>query len=290
MASRIATWARVHGKDQAWLDKTITGKWEANSVIDREELFERHRRMWFSTSICYAICDAVEEHMERRVDNPSCKTTIGMWGIDLESDEEHISQHMGCAHFMDLARIVGIDIVLPEGSGLARDLTPYPDRYETHLSHAFEKKQKLLGAMIPQAEAEYENTRLVAGRIEGAIIKMREFEAIGNRVREMAEKTGIILSETARFLAISDPSHPIAQMIGQVTAMAEELKGVHIGSEVMPKADEEMRLAMAKISEAAARVNHLRGELGAVDYFRRMYTWGMIDPTVHIYGDTGENA
>lgn len=174
LKKRIVHWAHRHGKDEAWLKEKITGDWEANVVIDREELFSRYRRMWFSTSICYAIADALDDHVERG--SVPHSTTIGCFGIDLESDEEHIAQFVGCAHLLDIGRLVGIDIVLPPGCGLERDLNPYPDRYETHLALTYEKKLKLLSNLISQAEQEIEGRRMMLCRIEGAILKLREVE------------------------------------------------------------------------------------------------------------------
>lgn len=164
MKSRMEHWAHRCGKDEAWLKATITGDWSANEVIDRELLFERYRKMWFSTSICYALVDAIE----------SGTKTIGCFGIDLESDEEHVAQFVGCAHFLDIARLIGIDIVLPSGCGLECDLNPYPDRYETHLALTYEKKLKLLAALIVQAEQEVAGRRMMIHRIEGAVLKLQE--------------------------------------------------------------------------------------------------------------------
>ncbi len=175
MAQRMEHWAARWGKDEAWLKEKITGKWEAVSIIDRDALFERYRRMWFSTSICYAIADAMEDHVARG--SVPHSTVIGMWGIDLESDEEHISQFIGAAHFLDICRLVGIDIVMPPGCGLERDLNPYPDRYETLWALTLEKKLKLLQGLSAQCEQETEGSRMMLHRIEGALLKLREVKA-----------------------------------------------------------------------------------------------------------------
>lgn len=167
MQTRMKHWAARWKHDAAWLAKKITGNWATNVVIDRDALFERHRRMWFSTSICYALVDAIEIGA----------THIGCFGIDLESDEEHISQFIGCAHFLDIARLKGIELSFPPGCGLDRDLNPYPDRYETHLALTYEKKIKLLESLHNQCRIELDAKRTHAVRIEGALMKMRELNA-----------------------------------------------------------------------------------------------------------------
>ncbi|MGI9503586.1 MAG: hypothetical protein ACR2RE_11085, partial [Geminicoccaceae bacterium] len=66
-------WARSHDKDEAWLNDTIQGDFSTNIVVDREALFDKYSRMWFSSSISYCLAVAIEEGA----------TDIGCWGIDL---------------------------------------------------------------------------------------------------------------------------------------------------------------------------------------------------------------
>lgn len=187
MKTRMRHWAARWKHDEAWLAEKITGDWATNVVIDRELLFERHRRMWFSTSICYAIVDAIEEGA----------THIGCYGIDLESDEEHISQFIGCAHFLDLARLRGIELSFPAGCGLDRDLNPYPDRYETHLALTYEKKIKLLETLLNQCRLELDAKRTHAVRVEGALMKMREMNA-GQEIMKPGEEEYVRVQQEAQ--------------------------------------------------------------------------------------------
>ena len=165
LKTRMALWAESHGKDEAWLRETIRGDFAANVVIDRDALFEKYGRMLFSSSIGYALVDAIE----------AGASDIGCWGIDLESGEEYISQHVGCRHFLDLARLAGINLHFPDGGcGLTRDLNPYPDRYETHLALTFEKKRKWIDHMVAEREAQFEGMRLEQFRLEGRLLLFRE--------------------------------------------------------------------------------------------------------------------
>ena len=177
MKEQIQTWAQGHGKDEKWLKKTIKGDWSSNVVINRESLFEKYRRMWFSSSISYCVALAIEEGA----------TDIGCFGIDLESGEEYISQYAGCAYFLDLARLSGINLHIPNGSGLLRDLSPYPDRYETHLALTFEKKKKWLNDLLSRAEPENEAVKRELYRTEGVVMAMRELTAPPERIAD-AEK------------------------------------------------------------------------------------------------------
>lgn len=236
MKQRMEHWAASHKKDSEWLAKTIEGDWSANVVIDRDALFEKHRRMWFSTSICYALLLAIEEGAN----------AIGMWGIDLESDEEHIAQHMGCAHFLDLARLAGIDIHMPKGCGLERDLNPYPDRYETHLALTYEKKKQYIEGLLAQQEAQYEGKKMEVYRTEGALLFAR------NRAPSL-----------------------IGEVIGRMMTEAEAGK---LG-EIIQAGERELVTCNQQLGQLAAAFNHLKGEMSATNYYQRMYVWGMKDPT-----------
>lgn len=171
----IAAWGRLHGKTQEQVAKDITGNWSGHRLYPREHVLAKYgRRMWFSSSIAWCIALAIEEGA----------TDIGMFGIDLESGEEYISQFIGCAHFIDLARLIGINVHLPQGCGLMRDPSPYPDRYETHLALTFERKRKFIAHMLSQAEPEYESLRMDVYRKEGELLALRR---LGVSQENMAE-------------------------------------------------------------------------------------------------------
>ncbi len=254
MAKRMEHWAARWGHDEVWLKEKITGQWAANSVIDREEMFTRYRRMWFSTSICYAIAEAMEDHVARG--SVPHSTTLGLWGIDLESDEEYISQFVGAAHFLDICRLIGIDIVMPAGCGLERDLNPYPDRYETLLALTYEKKLKLLAGLMGQCESEMEGKRMMLHRIEGAIMKLQE---MAGRVQT-----------TAIALKASNP-----ELVTAIDAL-----GVKLGemlSEQIGAGQNELGGITGEFHSLRDRFHQLRGEKSASEYYQRMFTWGMFD-------------
>jgi hypothetical protein len=231
MSARMHDWAASNGKDEKWLAEKIQGDWKNNVVIDRESLFEKHRRMWFSSSISYCIALALEEGVRE----------IGLFGIDLESGEEYISQHTGAAHFLDLARHLGCDIHMPVGCGLSRDLSPYPDRYETHLAQTLEKKHAYLDHLIKTQEPEYEGQKMMVFRTEGVLLRTRELMEIFSR----------------------DPNALQKELHPEKLLEYERILGQH----------------NEKLGQMAGSINHLKGEQSATQYYRRMYCWGMVEPT-----------
>ena len=207
-------WFATHKLDRA----VIEGKWNAVVSLPREAILARFpRRMWFSSSIAWLIADAIMKDA----------TDIGLWGIDLESGEEYISQFVGCAHLIDLARLLGINIHMPANCGLLRDPQPYPDRYETHLALTFEKKHKWIQTALGQLEPQFDLLRSDAHRYEGRILAYRE---VGADVKLLEEAEKNLVSHHGRIGAL------------------------------------------------AANINQLKVELGATEFYRRMYVWSTRDP------------
>ena len=213
-ADAIANWKRQHDHP----DDIIKGDWSAVVPFPRERVLDRFlRRVWFTSSIAWCIALAIDEGA----------TDIGMWGIDLESGEEYISQFIGCAHLLDLARLAGVNVSMPKGCGLLRDPSPYPDRSETLLALTLEKKVKFIGDHLRMMEPQYESMKAELHRTEGRLMTLREGGAPPERLQETEQALLRLNIETGG---------------------------------------------------ALANIQQLRGELGATNFYRRMFVWGMTEP------------
>lgn len=274
LKNSLAKWARRFKKDEKWLAEQITGDCSANVVTDAEYYYEKYSMMWFSTSIAYAIADVIEDHEQRNEPRrrwmdeatetvreyfsagtscaeplsdrifalgpppPVAKTTLGLYGIDLESDEEYISQFTGTRHFMDIARLCGIDIIMPKGCGLEKDLRPYPNRYETHFALVCEKKAAQLTDFSARAEQERASALMQVHRIEGALIKIPELVAAGHLMWKDPKAGEVAMSEGQQ----------------QLQAMMQNYQAIH------------------------NRSHEITGELNATRFWQRMYVWTGLDP------------
>lgn len=147
---------------QIWTLEPLVGC-EANFVYPQGAMFAKYGRMWFSSSISYAICLAIEENA----------TDIGCWGIDLESGEEYRVQFMGAKYFLHLARLAGINIHLPKGCGLLRDPNPYPDSWETHLAEACEFKLRYIRGLLAQKHSEHTILGANVNGLEGQLAMLK---------------------------------------------------------------------------------------------------------------------
>jgi hypothetical protein len=179
MVMGINRWAKMHNISPAELKKTVTGEWSANVIMPRNAMIEKYRRaMWFSSSIAWLIPLAIEEGA----------TDIGLWGIDLESGEEYISQFVGCAHFIDLAELMGIRVHMPDNCGLKRDPSPYPDRYETLHARTLDKKKQWLSGNLNNTQAQYDSAKAEVHRHEGMVLLLKKQRAKKDKIAQVEQE------------------------------------------------------------------------------------------------------
>lgn len=155
----ILDWGYQHKKTPEDVAKEVTGSFEANIVLDRALLLGKYGRMWMSSTISYALAQAIEEKAEE----------ISIYGIDMESGEEYVTQFAGARHLIDLAKFIGITITVPAWCGLLRDPSPYPDRFETYEAIWFQNRIALLSGIVSQKVTEHEQRKAELFRKEGAI-------------------------------------------------------------------------------------------------------------------------
>ena len=146
--------------------------WPANVVFPKDQLYQKYGRKWFTSSISYALALALEENV----------TDLGIFGIDLESGEEYKGQYDGARYFLDLARLCGVNIILPKGCGLLRDPLPYPNSYESHISQTIDSKIAYLSQIAAQLRDQHGQIAAQVNRVEGEIGAfqfMRQLYVIG---------------------------------------------------------------------------------------------------------------
>ena len=135
--------------------------WPANVVYPKDQLYAKYGRKWFTSSISYALALALA--LEEGV------TELGVFGIDLESGEEYVHQYDGARYFLDLARLAGVNLILPAGCGLMRDPLPYPNSYESHIAMTLQSKMDYLGQLVGQKRAQHGQLAAEINHIDGEI-------------------------------------------------------------------------------------------------------------------------
>ena len=174
----ILDWGYQHKKPPDEVAKEITGSFEANVVLDRGLLLGKYGRMWMSSTISYALAQAIEEGAKE----------ISIYGIDMECGEEYVTQFAGARHLIDLAKYIGITVTMPAWCGLLRDPSPYPDRWETYEAIWFQNRINLLSGVVAGKVAEHDQTKAELFRKEGAIRTLADIvQNFDGKVKEESE-------------------------------------------------------------------------------------------------------
>lgn len=128
-----------------------------NQVMYPRAAIERlHGSAFFTSTIAWMLALAIDHGPE----------AIGIWGVDMADGTEYAYQKQGCLHFIALARLLGIKVVIPAQSELHRVPAPYPDRYATETA-------RVLRGRLDEAEAGLKAIDAALGQVEASRLNMR---------------------------------------------------------------------------------------------------------------------
>jgi hypothetical protein len=107
-------------------------------AVPWRELVEKYGPYFFTSSLAYMMAmaiDAIEAEWKQQDENgePRSHSKIGLFGVDMASNEEYQWQKPGCIYFALLARSKGIEVGVPPESDLLR---PPPLYGVSELDHA----------------------------------------------------------------------------------------------------------------------------------------------------------
>lgn len=81
-----------------------------------EEIENRFGKYFLTSTFAWMAALALHEGVDR----------LTVAGVDMEHREEYRDQRAGAFHFIHLARHMGVEVTIPQTSGLAFEPTPYP--------------------------------------------------------------------------------------------------------------------------------------------------------------------
>jgi hypothetical protein len=81
-----------------------------SAAYPKDRIIERFGRSFFTSTPAWMLALAIDQGAKE----------IGLWGIDMASDDEYVLQKPGCHHFLEKAHDLGIKITVPPQSDLLR--------------------------------------------------------------------------------------------------------------------------------------------------------------------------
>lgn len=126
----------------------------------KDEMVAKYGPYFFTSSLSYMFALAIEQK----------PTHIGMWGVDMTAGEEYAYQRPGCQFFIQKARDLGIEVVIPFESDVAAPAPQYGFReLNPFYRKLFVRKQELEGRYynaIARKNAAHEESLCLQGAIE----------------------------------------------------------------------------------------------------------------------------
>lgn len=139
-----------------------------SKAVPYEALCRRWGSYFWTSSLAYMLAMALDQILEAREHRPPLPVgargeddVIGLWGVDMSATEEYGYQRAGCQHFLCMANMLGVGIVVPPESDLLRPMPPYGLIESTHFHikssvRKNELEQRLAGAVRTKENATHE--------------------------------------------------------------------------------------------------------------------------------------
>ncbi len=134
-------------------------------VYPRETIVEKFGGTYFLTStIAWMMALALHEGV----------THLGLWGVDMATAGEYATQKPGCKHFIAVARLVGVNVVVSKRSDLLREPPPYPDP-ETLLARKIKDRVADVEKHLGQRQAQLKSLELEIAHLRGMKFDLQYF-------------------------------------------------------------------------------------------------------------------
>ncbi len=121
----------------------------------------------FTSTIAWMLAHAVYEHVVEK----NTIHELGVWGVDMSTEGEYASQKPGCLHFIALAAMAQIPVVIPAASELTKIPAPYPDRLATTIATQLRSQREQADKHLADAlvqKRNFENTeQFMRGYLHG---------------------------------------------------------------------------------------------------------------------------
>lgn len=158
-----------------------------------DDLLSKYGSYFFTSTIAWMLACAIEDILEQRnlraaaakeaeasvecqwrpVDGEAiAPDMIGLWGVDMAANEEYGYQRAGCQHFIDLATMLGIQVIVPPESDLLRPMPLYGIDESSHWMIKLTERKRELDGRLAQARQALEQAKQAVAFLEGAVDDM----------------------------------------------------------------------------------------------------------------------
>ena len=181
-------WLRAQSKP-IWMQKVfpdIPGSRE----YPLAQMVEKYGNWFFTSSIAFMTALAIEQKPEE----------LGLWGVDMAADEEYAHQKPGVRFFLQVARLQGIKVMIPEECEVAMPGRLYCYDAPSLIGIKANARQQELQHRAQQNIAHRNNLVLKKTALQGAL----DIRLGPDEIRTEIEKTDAAIAEADRTALVFD--------------------------------------------------------------------------------------
>ena len=165
MAQRPVVWMR-----------DIVPQIPGSKILPVDDLISKYGSYFFTSSIAWMLAMAINAIQEdRKVRTPTIKVegahedSIGLFGVDMAANEEYADQRPGCQFFVQLARQLDIEIIVPPESDLMAPPMLYGIGETDHMMVKMTERRREIETRLANANAGIGNLTREAAFLTGAL-------------------------------------------------------------------------------------------------------------------------
>jgi hypothetical protein len=128
-------------------------------VYPKQEMVEKYGPFFFTSSLSYMFALALEQK----------PTHIGMWGVDMTANEEYGYQRPGCQYFIQKARDLGVQVVVPVESDVCAPAPQYGYRESNPMYRKLLVRRQEIMQRYQQAKSAEASSKVLADTLSGAL-------------------------------------------------------------------------------------------------------------------------
>ena len=178
-----------------------------------ERITQRFVTYFLSSSFSWAMALAIDEMAPPgKVAKPG-SAEIGIWGVDMEYATEYREQRTGFRHFIDLARVMGIEVTRLANSGLSFEPVPYPFIQDDPLLNKLSLRQRQTKMQLNNWNESLRLTRTMIAQNEAVISILKEQEKtdkVTKKIESLEKEKAELLKTSANLskdITIAEGAH-----------------------------------------------------------------------------------
>ncbi len=134
-----------------------------------EAMIAKYGQYFFTSTVSMMMALAIEHILEARKESGEVNNEIGLFGVDMATDEEYAAQRPGCQFFIRECHLNKISVIIPPESDIAEPPPVYGFCMESRKWRKFEARRNELRNRIAALKAQRIRASTDEMKLQGAL-------------------------------------------------------------------------------------------------------------------------